>query len=316
MRVFTCRDREKNKIASIGAAAVRDLYVNGRPVKAGYLFSLKTRPQYRRLFFLHKGYEYLKQFQEEKKLPFCLQTILEDNTYAIKLLEKRRPFMPDHHPMGTYEVFAFKTGMDCQKRPGMHFRQCREQDMTAVTAFLNREGKAYQFYPVVKPEDFAAGNPKGLSFFDFYLLEDNHGQILACGAAWNQAAYKQYIIRGYKGFLKYLSPVSALLPVFGYPHMLGKPGTVLNFFTLSFWAVKDHNAEVFESFVRNISRRTDSSRFFVLGVHENNPLKKGLKQLRHFSYKSKIYLVDWDKSGKTLAQLDKNRVPYLECGTL
>jgi hypothetical protein len=315
--IITCRDTRDNTIASIGACALRTLYVNGEPAKVGYLFNLKTRSEYRKMFrFLHKGYDYCRRILEDKNLPFCLMTILEGNVPAVKLLEKRRPFMPDHYPLGTYEVYALKTGMRCKPLPGLHFRRCRREDTAAVVRFLNENGRHYQFFPVVTREDFQEENKTGLCFNDFYGLYDDRGELAACGAVWDQKKYKQYIIKGYKGLLKYIAPVSGLLPVFGYPHMLSKPGTVLNFFTLSFWAVKDNNPFFFKHFVKNISRDSRDYGFFVIGVHETNDLKKVLTRLPHFSYKSKIYLVDWDKTGSKLSQLDNNRVPYLECGTL
>jgi hypothetical protein len=317
VNIITCRDTLHNTIASIGACALRTLYVNGEPARVGYLFNLKTRSRYRKMFrFLHKGYDYCRQVLENKNSPFCLMTILEGNEYAIKLLEKRRSFMPDHYPLGTYEVYAFKTRMRCKSIPGLDFRQCTRADMAAVVRFLNERGKNYQFFPVVNLEDFQEENITGPCFKDFYGLYNDRGELVACGAVWDQKKYKQYIIKGYKGFLKYIAPVSTLLPVFGYPHMLSKPNTVLNFFTLSFWAVKDNNPVFFNYFVKNISRCSGEYRFFVIGLHETNHLKKALTQIPHFSYKSKIYLVDWEKTGNKLSRLDKNRVPYLECGTL
>ena len=319
VNIITCRDSLNDRIASIGACAQRTLYVNGIPRKVGYLFNLKTRSEYRKMFrFLPKGYEYCYQVHREKKLPFFLMTILEGNRDAIKLFEKRRAFMPGHYPLGTYRVFAFKTGLKCKPMPGFHFRRCSEADMPAVLQFLNETGKNYQFFPWLQPEDFRDKSKKGISPGDFYSLHDDRGEITACGAIWDQKTYKQYIVKGYRGFFKRIAPFSAVLPVFGYPHILAKPGTILDFFTLSYWAVKDNHPGLFTHFLKNISQCPGAKdyRFFVLGIHDANTLKNSLERLPHFSYTSRIYLVDWDKSGNRLNQLDRDRVLYLECGTL
>lgn len=319
VNIITCRDSENNRIASIAAIAQRTLYVNGEAGKIGYLFNLKTRTRYRRMFrFLAKGYEYCRQVHRDKNLPFFLMTVLEGNRYAIKLFEKKRPFMPDHYPLGSYEVYALKTGMKCKPLPGFHFRRCDETDMPSVVRFLNEIGRNYQFFPVVRPGDFQDKSKKGLWAGDFYILHDHRGEITACGAVWDQKEYKQYMVRGYKGFLKIIAPFSGVLPVFGFPDTLSKPGTLLDFFTLSYWAVKDNRPVFFKHFLKNISgcSRAKDYRFFVLGIHEANPFKKVLTRIPHFGYRSKIYLVDWDKSEDKLSRLDRDRVPYLECGTL
>jgi hypothetical protein len=315
--IITCRDTKEDKIAAIALVAIRNLYINGKKKRVGFLSSLKARGEYRQVFhFLHHGYAYFKDIYRQKKLPFYLMTVLEDNDYAIKLFAKRRTFMPNHYGLGTYAVHAFKTGLKTKYVPGFAFKRCTTEEFPEVLAFLNGKGKSQQFFPVLQAQDFQVGSRYGLQAHDFYALRDKDNHILAAGAVWDQKEYKQYLVKGYKGIYKCLSPISSLLPIFGYPHMLSKAGTVLNFFTLSFWAVKDDNPAYFNRFIRLISQANQAYRFFVLGMHEDNTLKEALNGIPHFSYRSKIFLADWDKSGHAMSQLDRQRVTYLECGTL
>jgi len=314
--ITLCRDTAENKIAAFGTGAVRTIYVNREPTPIGYLFGLKARPDYRGYYrFLHNGYAYFHRVVKDKNIPFFLMTILEGNTYAVKLLEKKRAIMPDHHYLGDYEVYSFKTGLKCKTIPGFRFRPCEMEDIPAVVRFLEREGKTHQFFPVVKAQWLAGESRNDISYRDFRLLTDDRDRIVACGAMWDQGKYKQYIVKGYSGILKMTVPFSFVLPLFGYPDMLAKPGTVLNFFTLSFWAVKDNDAAIFNYFLQNMSR-CGRHPFFIVGIHERNSLKKVLTKLPHFRYKSRVYLVDWDKSGDRPRTLEKNLIPYLECGML
>lgn len=317
VRIIACRDAVNNKIAAIGACAVRTLYVNREPTRIGYLFSLKARGEYRKLYrYLHKGYAFCHEIHRDKNLDFFLMTILSGNHYAEKLLAKKRSFMPGHYFLGVYEVYALKTGMKRKPIPELRFKKCEKHDLAAVVRFLNETGRNHQFYPVTVEEDFSDENRHGPSYKDFYIIEDAGGQIAACGAVWDQAHYKQYIVKGYGGFLKVVAPFSSWLPIFGYPDMLAKPGALLKFFTLSYWAVKDNNPALFEYFVKNISSAITGYSFFVIGVHEKNILRKVLTGIPHFSYKSNIYMADWDKSRDKRESLDGGMTPYLECGTL
>ncbi|MCP5105029.1 MAG: hypothetical protein GY950_16700 [bacterium] len=315
--IFVSRDTEEQKVAAFGVCALRTLYVDGIPTKLGYLFSLKTRKRYRGWYnFLHRGYAYSREVAHSRKIPFLLMSVVADNKYAIKLFEKKRSFMPNHSNLGDYEVYAMKTGMKCKSLPGYRFKKCEREDVSRMVDFLNRKGKDYQFFPVLKAGDFNGRGDGHLSFNDFYLLLDGGNNIAACGAVWDQRSYKQYIVKEYNGPFKILSRLSFLLPLFGYPNILAKPGRVLDFFTLSYWMVKDDDPRLFECFLRHISGAGRRHPFFVVGAHERNPLNSILKKIPHIAYKSKIYLVDWDKTREKPHELNDHMIPYFECGMM
>jgi len=309
--IVVCQDKKNARIAGFGACAVRELYVNGEPEKVGYLFGLRARKEYRKVFpLLAKGYDYLRYILAEKGVTLCLTSILTDNRYAQRLLEKDRPFMPAYTPYSSYNVYILKTNRQTRRKT----IQAEVRDVPRLLDFLNEYGRRHQFYPVLREADLLAGKHSGLSLGDFYILPDNRGHILAAGAVWDQQAYKQYVIQGYSGCFRFLYPLSRLLPRFGYT-ALPEPGTVLNFFALSFWAVRDDNPDYFRTFVREIAGATGRYSFFVLGLPEQNDLTRALRGSPHLSYKSRIYLVNWDRA-KAAANEPDGRPPYLECGTL
>ncbi|MEW5801887.1 MAG: hypothetical protein AB1847_07240 [bacterium] len=317
--IVVCKDSQKNKIVGFGACGVRKLYINGKEEKAGYLFALRERKEYKKTYaLLSRGYHFLHSLHQD--VPLFLTTILEENLYAQKLLEKKRACMPAYEPFGLYEVYTIKTKRkDKQKHP-FHFKRTEKTDIPALVKFLNYQGKKYQFFPVIEREELISEDCThekypGLTYEDFFILYGQGGEILAAGAAWDQKKYKQYIIQGYKGILKFCSPLSSLLASLGYPALV-RPGTILKFFTLSFWAVRDNDPYLFTSFLNQFSASLHDYPFFLIGLHEKNPLRNVLRKIPHLVYRSRIYLVDWNKSGSVVDKLEPERFPYLECGML
>ncbi len=321
--IVVARDLIHGKIVGFGACAIRKLFVNGKATKVGYLFGLRAAREYLgKSPILHRGYEFLHSLHKTKDLSCYITTILEDNLYAQKLLEKRRRCMPAYKPFGSYEVFAMKTAQsrrlsyhETSSFASLHFRQAHKDDLPDLVQFLNEQGKKYQFFPVIKEKDFQPDNFLNLSIKDFYLLHTENKKILAAGVPWNQQDYKQYVVQRYGGVLKLLYPFSRIFPLFGFP-ALPAPRSLLKFFTLSFWAVQDNNPVLFLRFLDGISKNFKNYPFFLIGLHERQPLRHILQKRPHISYSSKVYLVVWDEQRDCIQNFNKEMLPYLECGML
>jgi len=316
--VVVCRDQERGKIVGFGACALRQLFVNSVPQTVGYLFGLRTRQEYMRKFpLLHKGYAMIPKLHREQRVSFYLTTILEENLSAQRLLEKRRAAMPAYLPYGSYTVYTLfqrkKAGAP-NIRPWT-FRQARSDDSHRLVNFLSEHGRALQFFPVLQEQDLQSRTLPGLHLEHFYLLVDERDDILAAGALWDQAAYKQYVLQGYGGLFKMLAPVSRLFPLIGFP-ALPAPQSTLRFFTLSFWAVKHREPEIFRRFLRAISHVGRAYPFFLVGLHNRNPLGRIVERHPHIRYASRLYVVSWDAEPQISGMLDNQRIPYLECGLL
>jgi hypothetical protein len=180
-------------------------------------------------------------------------------------------------------------------------------------AFLDAEGRQHQFIPCLKKEDLL--NPWGsLTINNFYLLMDTSG-IVATGALWDQQPYKQYIVCGFGGVLKLLYPILRLLPLPGYPKII-RPGSPVDFATLSFWAVKNNEPVLFDHLLSNMAAAAKPHAILVVGLHERNRLKKVFNRRLHLRYRSRLYLVHPKGSYEGPLNIDKSRIPYLECGRL
>ncbi len=318
--VLVARDTDNNKIAGFGACAIRTLFVNGIPARVGYLFGLRVAAAYLKKFpILHRGYAYLRTLPQTRDVACYITTILEDNLYAQAVLEKRRNFMPIYHPVGKYEIFALTTGRAKKSSGAARFshslRRATPADLPALITFLQEQGQYFQFFPVITEPALNSGFFPGLRVEDFWVMPNVEGEFLAVGALWDQRSYKQYVLQGYGGYFKLVSPFAKLLPLFGFP-ALPPPGTILAFCTLTFWAVKDRNPEIFSLFLDQLARAAASYPFLLVGVHEAHPLRLRLQKRPHIRYKSKMYLVFWEEQQRFVNNLTQEGMLYLECGLL
>ena len=128
--ITALKDKLCNKLVGFGACAINKLYINEEIKKCGYLFGLRGRDEYRRKFpVLNKGYDYLFNELKEDDIYLYFTTILEGNLDVIKLLEKKRSFMPVYDYVGNYDVFCFKTGYKFKSSDSYIFRKAEAYDM-------------------------------------------------------------------------------------------------------------------------------------------------------------------------------------------
>jgi len=313
--VLVSRDARENRITAVAAASVNRMFLDGEPADIGYVFGLRVRREYRRRYLLlPRGFRYLFDLHRDKAVPFYLTTILSENLEARRLLEKRRPSMPVYRHFGDYETYALVTGRRAGRCPEFRFRSAGEDDLPALAAFLDAQGRRFQFFPVLDPGALADPSARP-GVRDFCLLLDGRGEIAAAGAVWDQREYKQYVVAGYGGAYRVLAPVSFAFPLFGYPKLV-RPGSVLDYFTLSFWAVRDDDPRVFDRFLRHVAEITGRFSYFVLGVDTRHPLREVLRKRPHILYPARMYLVHAPENEPRVNQVGRDRVPYLEIGRL
>jgi len=197
--IVICRDIEYGKIVGFGACALRKLFINGKAENVGYLFGLRIRRAYLRKYpLLHRGYGFLHTLHHENTIPLYITTILADNLYAQKLLEKRRPLMPSYVSYGSYEVYALKVSK-ASSRSGPQLRTAQKPDIPALVQFLNEYGSQSQFFPVIEARALEEGSMHEISVTNFYLLCDEREKILAAGVLWIKRHINNILSRDMEG---------------------------------------------------------------------------------------------------------------------
>ncbi len=290
-------------------------HLNGQGGKTGYLGMLRVNPAFRhRIRVLKHGFRSIPVLVTRAVVDaVCFTSIAHDNRPARRLLESNLKGMPIYRPVGELETLAITTANGQRSR---RLRPATTRDIPALVVFYNRQLAAYQFAPFLT-EDWLGNlsRAQGLQLSDFMILEDA-GTMRGCLALWDQRAFKQSVIRGYRFPLNRLRPVYNLWATLTGRLCLPPVGTRLDAVFIAFMAL-DRRGEPFviEALLHVLAvMREQGAAVGVLGISPLNPLRDRLHT--YFSptvYRTCIDTVSWP--GKAPPSLDQ-RPPQPEIALL
>lgn len=313
-------DEKTQDIVGLGSRSIKPCYINGKIVNIGYLSSLRIKNGYRSNTVLARGYEYLNKLHQDKKAPLYITSIIEDNNYAIDLLTSQRAGLPRYFDKGLFCTMAI--GLSRGKNnlhAGINVVRGSHKRIDAIVECLNRNGKNKQFYPYYAKELFLSNNGvlKDFRIENFYIAVKNDN-VVGTIAKWDQGAFKQTIITGYKGVVRFVKPFYNLTAaVLGLPR-LPSPNMQVNILYAGFIAVEENKAEIFSALLRAMYNDAVDSRYdyLLVGLHQNDPLLRRIEEeYRFIKYGSRVFVVCWDDGLDFYTTLD-GRVPYLELAAL
>lgn len=310
---------EQNEIIGFGTRSIKPVYVNGHIKNIGYLSNLRVIKRYRGKGYLHKGYSFLRKLHQDKKVSFYYSTIVEDNKAAIKILTSKKSYLPTYHDIGGYCTFAVSLlGKQRHHKNKLKIIRGSDKNIKEIINFLNKTGAKKQFYPGYTLNDFNSKNINLIGFYirDFYVAMED-GKIVGLIGKWDQRRFRQIIITGYRGVIFLIKPIyNAISNLFGFSP-LPEPNSELNFFYVSFIAMKNNDSEIFRELLYALYNDfvdKDYSHFLV-GLHSRDSLLKVLDDFTCIKFNSRLFIVYWQDGEKAFKQLD-SRVPYVELATL
>lgn len=266
-------DNEMHRTAAVGGAVIRMEYVNGSQEKCAYLTGLKIHPDYRgKIAFIAKAYSFLRE--NISGCRYCYTTILDDNSAAITLFEKRHRNMPVYNYLGHYTTYCFHGGKNIIPVEKDNFSGFDK----LMQSYFSRMDHV--------PMDYSC---KGFGEGHFYSVREN-GEIIACCFISNQQATKQYKMLSYGGIYKLIS----LLPtkLLGYPEF-PKADSIIDHGVVSYLYIRKNDPKLCSDFICSAAAQTDFS-LLLWGGFESNPLCKAMDKLRSVKYGSRFYSVSWD----------------------
>ncbi len=272
--ILVITDNESGRTAAVGGAVIRTEYVNGVPEKCAYLTGLKIHPDYRRkLSFIAKSYSFLHERISDCK--YCYTTILDDNSAAISLLEKKHRNMPEYRYLGHYTTYCF--------HGGKNIIPVERDNLDGFDRLIDSYFSKMEHVPV----NYRCG---GFGEGHFYSVRNN-GEIIACCFISDQKSHKQYKMLSYGGIYRLLSKLPTRL--LGYPQF-PKADSIINHGVVSYLYVKDYDRHLCADFLRSAAMQTDFS-LLMWGGFETNPLCRALDSMRCVKYGSRFYSVSWDR---------------------
>lgn len=103
--------RDGGRVVTVGSCVTRELFVNGRACRVGYLGALRMAGDYAgRADILRRGYQFFRVLQEGQPAEFYFTSIASDNARARQFLERGLAGMPIYEFVGDYATVVLRSG--------------------------------------------------------------------------------------------------------------------------------------------------------------------------------------------------------------
>ena len=320
--VLVARDKDNGAVVGVATRSLKPAFVDGRLTQLCYISGVRLHPDARNGLLLARGFREFRKLNEERPADITVTTIIEGNDTAMRLLTSGRAGLPRYVDWGEYVTLAICPGRRKKSRiNGERAEIVRGslERIDEIVRFLRRTGPAKQFYPAWSEDDFQSDSTfaRGFDVTRLFVAEES-GRIVGTLGIWDQGAFKQTYITGYRGRLRLVRPFYNAVAAVGGLAPLPRPGARLKTFFASHIAVEDDRPEVFRGLLRaayNWVVEEGGYTYFVLGLHERDPLLAVAKEFRHMTYPARMYVVDWGGPHEIRSRLEE-RIPYLELATL
>ncbi len=305
-QTMVARERLGGRIAGIASRAERDVFLNGRPARLGYLGQLRADLRGHRVgALLDEGFAFCRALHEQGNVAAYLTAIVEDNHAARRLLcGLRSPAAPNFVRAGGLVTIAIPRARRQPRVPlGIEIRPGSVDLLQDIVACLDRNGRRYQFTPRWTVDDLLSDRrTPGLEPGDF-LVAIAGGRVAGCAAMWDQREFKQVIVRGYSQQLaRWRRVVNLAGPLIDIP-TLPAVGRALPFVYLSHVAVDDDRTDVTAALISEARGQLPAGvSHMVTAFPEGSPML--LAAGRHRTYRSVLYLACWPDGQHIVDSLD------------
>ena len=310
------------RVVGLGSRAVRDGFINGEPARVGYLGQLRLDPAYRfRRRLIERAFAVLhERHRATGGARVYATTIIEDNRVARRLLGSGRLRIPTYREREAFCTLALPLRRPPRlgPSPGTLVRAAAASDLPAISACLLRNYARYQLAPRWTVEELThPERTRGLRPEDFFVALRG-GEVVACLALWDQQRFKQSVVRGYSGTLRWTRHlVNAAAPLLDLPALPPAGSTLRCAFLSHLAADGDDGGLLCPLVAKALARaRGEGLDYVTLGLAGRNPLLGAVKRaFRHFEYRAVLYLVHWE-DGTAGAEAIDGRVPHLEVAAI
>ena len=297
------------RLVCMGRCTERTCWVDGHETRVGYLAELRLDAAARGRFgILRGGYEFFHECQRDDPAAVYFTSIADDNERARRLLESGVRGLPTYAFLAELDTLLIAV----PRRPRtvrLRVASAMPEQVPDLLRVLNAHGRRRQLAAVWTAESLAALAAHGLPL-ERFLLGFDGGEIVACGALWDQRGFRQTVIHGYSRALAFARPfVNLASRILGTPR-LPRAGSVLAHAFLSPLACAEGAEAVLPDFIEAFFPLTARAgvEFHTLALPSTDPRLSALR--RRFStrtWRSRLYRVSW--SGATAPDLRGTFLP-------
>ncbi len=283
------------RLVCMGRCTERACWLDGRESRVGYLAELRLDAAARARFgILRDGYEFFHALQRDDPAAIYFTSIAADNERARRLLESGLRGLP---------AYAFLAELDTllvaaphhQRTTKIRVEHATPERIPDLLRVLKEHGRRHQLATVWTAETLRALERHGLPL-ERFLLGFDGGEIVACGALWDQRTFRQTVICGYSRALTIARPFVNFASRFTGTMRLPRVGSTLAHAFLSPFAFADGREEMLPDFVAAflpLAARLGVE-FLMLALPTGDPRLPDLK--RRFAtrtWRSRLYRVSW-----------------------
>lgn len=194
-QLIVCEETISGEIVGTGSRFIREGYIDGKVMKFGYLANLRGIPRVRGGMLLAKGYSFLHGLHEDNKIPFYITTILEENTYAQKVLTGGRAGLPIYKEYGKLKTFLLPLNIEQTYTKNDRVIKSEPKDFEQVYNFLVKQNTKFNFSLHITKNDLK--NPEsrftGFQTTNLFIYKES-GEIRGIAGIWDQSSFKQITV--------------------------------------------------------------------------------------------------------------------------
>jgi hypothetical protein len=321
-QVVIGKEPGEDKLVGMASRSIRPYYYNGSIQQIGYLSQLRFAVPHRRFFPLQQGFRYMKELHGDKRTPFYLTSIMEDNIPANRVLKSGTGGLPcykEYCRFTTHTIATLRKRSSRNPPDGIRVESGSPARTSEVIDFLHDNNKMFQFAPVWDVDTlFNPTMTPCLSIENFILAIENE-KIVGCMALWDQRRFKQAVIRSYSINLtrwRFLINFAAALR--GVPK-LPAVNSILPHCYLSHIGIGDLRSEVFGVLLNSALQkaRLEKIPLMTVGFAAQHPFNTLLEEsYTTFKALSRIFLVFWNDRDQPQPLVVDNLLPGLDVSIL
>lgn len=296
-QTMVCRDKDTGGIVGLAARSHRRVYVDGEERCSGYLSMLRSRREARSGTGLARGYRFLHSLHADRKAPYYLTSILEDNAAALSQLTGGRGGLPVYSQVARFITYLIPLRRNPRKpRESALVRRAILADLPEAVAALNLWDRKHQFAPYYRLDDLL-GKTGLLPAFDWQdlYLQREHGKVVGTLGVWDQSTFKQTKVASYSRQMNWMRPFYNLLATIrGIPGLPDVGGQIKCLYA-ALLSVEDNSRQILTQLIEQIcyDRSGQGYDYLVLGAVEGHALQPVIARYACRQIASRIYLVYW-----------------------
>lgn len=292
------------------------VHMNGGAGTACYLGSLRIAQSHRhQVRILKDGFRSIPELAPDVEGRVLFTSIAAENMPARRLLEAGLPGMPRYRFLAEMHTFAVSV------RRGRHrglLERAGIEDVPELAAFHNEAMSGVQFSPVLDEEWLRRALRDNA--LDFLVRRGKRsGGIEACIAVWDQRAFRQIVIDGYRAPLNRLRVLYNLWASLTRGQELPPSGHRLEQVFLAFMALRPDAYSEAAPIVEDalFHAKNTGARTALLGVSPSSPLYADLRSsLGPRIYRTRIESVTLRPDSDPTPLFDQNAVVQPEVALL